>query len=353
MAGAMRIRMEGSRRMPRVQAIIVRENRVLMVKQQHAGKAWWCLPGGAQEPGETPEQGALRELREECNVKGTIIRRTAHMSFASEEDAITFLVDIGAQTPFLGHDPEAAPGLEALLDLRWMKLWEIPARDRTFLWAAGLLGVDPFLDEVSSWGSVLQNPGPDNVILAQKSMQDREQHIIPPSIKVRDLVESDIDGAHACMDSIAREGMYFIRSEAPPLEAFRSFMLDKLHSGSPCIVAVDGEIIAGYCDLSPLKPDGFTHVARLGMGVLKTHRERGVGKTLLGKAIQKAAAMGLERLELEVFASNHIAIHLYERFGFQVEGVKKRIRKSERGYDDLVQMAKFLGSPAGFASENG
>lgn len=328
--------------MPRVQAIVVRENMVLMVKHRHAAKEWWCLPGGAQEPGETPEQGALRELREECHLKGTIIRRTARTSFAPDDDAITFLVDIGVQTPFLGHDPEAAPGQEALVDLRWMKLWEIPARDRTFLWAAGLLGVDPFLEEVSSWGSALQYPGPDNVIQAQNSVQDRQQQIRSTSINVRDLVESDIEGAHACMDSIAREGVYFIRSEAPPLEAFRSFMLDKLHSGSPCIVAVDGGIIAGYCDLSPLKPDGFTHVAKLGMGVLKTHRERGIGKTLLGKAIQKAALMGLERLELEVFASNLIAIHLYERLGFRVEGVKKRMRKSEHGYDDLVQMAIFF-----------
>jgi len=53
---------------------------------------------------------------------------------------------------------------------------------------------------------------------------------------------------------------------APPLAAFRSFLLDKLASDSPCIVAVNRELIAGYCDLSPLKPDGFMHVAKPGHG---------------------------------------------------------------------------------------
>jgi RimJ/RimL family protein N-acetyltransferase len=37
--------------------------------------------------------------------------------------------------------------------------------------------------------------------------------------------------------------------------------------------------------------------------------------------------MGLERIELEVFASNTGANRLYEKAGFVVEGVKKKRRK--------------------------
>lgn len=49
--------------MPRVQAMVVRDGRVLMVKHRGGGEDYWCLPGGALEPGDTPEQGAVRELR--------------------------------------------------------------------------------------------------------------------------------------------------------------------------------------------------------------------------------------------------------------------------------------------------
>ena len=147
--------------MPRVQAIDVRDGRVLMVKHYHEGKEWWCLPGGAQEADETPEQGALRELREECNVDGVITRQTSHVSYAPDNDVYSFLVDIGNQNPGLGHDPEVSEGKQplALVDVQWLRLSEISERDRTFLWAAGLLGVDDFLAEVEGWGDDTSYPG--------------------------------------------------------------------------------------------------------------------------------------------------------------------------------------------------
>jgi RimJ/RimL family protein N-acetyltransferase len=58
--------------------------------------------------------------------------------------------------------------------------------------------------------------------------------------------------------------------------------------------------------------------------------------------MQKSREKGLERIELEVYGSNKSAIRLYERAGFVVEGVKKRARKLDGEYDDLVQMAVFI-----------
>jgi ADP-ribose pyrophosphatase YjhB (NUDIX family) len=147
--------------MPRVQAIVVRDRRVLMVKHRQGGQAWWCLPGGALEPGETPEQGVLREMREECNVDGVAVRATAYALDVYAHETHSFLVDIGDQEPSLGSDPELADGKQRpiLVDMRWLRLCEIPERDRAFLWAAGLLAVDDFLAEVESWGSDTSYPG--------------------------------------------------------------------------------------------------------------------------------------------------------------------------------------------------
>ena len=143
--------------MTRVQAIVERDGRVLMVKHCQNGAEWWCLPGGAQEPDETPEQGALRELREECNVDGVVVRQTSHVSYPPDDEkeydeTYSFLVDIGDRNPWLGHDPEVAEGKQALalVDVQWLRLSEIPERDRTFLWAAGLIGVGDFFSEVES-----------------------------------------------------------------------------------------------------------------------------------------------------------------------------------------------------------
>ena len=49
--------------------IIIEENKVLLIKKKSNG--WFELPGGTIEPGESPEQTAIRELKEEicCDVE--------------------------------------------------------------------------------------------------------------------------------------------------------------------------------------------------------------------------------------------------------------------------------------------
>ena len=82
-----------------------------MVKHRYGGREWWCLPGGALESDETPEQGTLRELKEECGVHGAIVRKTSHAwLLGAEHDAYSFLVDIGSQKPRLGYDLEVLDG---------------------------------------------------------------------------------------------------------------------------------------------------------------------------------------------------------------------------------------------------
>ncbi len=48
---------------------------VLLVKRNvEPKKGQWCLPGGFLEVGETPEEGCLRELKEETNLEAQIDR---------------------------------------------------------------------------------------------------------------------------------------------------------------------------------------------------------------------------------------------------------------------------------------
>jgi 8-oxo-dGTP pyrophosphatase MutT (NUDIX family) len=144
--------------MIRAQCIVYRGNRILMVKHRLDGSEWWCLPGGGIEPGETPSEAALRELKEECCLMGTILRQTHYVSKALGDEAVTFLVETGDQEPRMGFDPEFAGGEQILVEVRWLSLAEIPERDRAYLWAAGLLSIPEFLEEVSNWGDDISYP---------------------------------------------------------------------------------------------------------------------------------------------------------------------------------------------------
>jgi ribosomal protein S18 acetylase RimI-like enzyme len=97
----------------------------------------------------------------------------------------------------------------------------------------------------------------------------------------------------------------------------------------------------GWCDIVRNPYEGFRHVGRLGMGLLPDYRRRGVGRQLAGQAIEAARQIGIERIELEVFASNTVAIALYRALGFVTEGTKRRARKLDGEYDDNVVMALF------------
>ena len=69
----------------------------------------------------------------------------------------------------------------------------------------------------------------------------------------------------------------------------------------------------------------------------------GGGKTtLIEKTIEHAKAIGLEKVELEVFESNKIAIGFYNKYGFKEEGLLIKSRKLDGKYDNVVVMGYFL-----------
>ena len=63
-----------------------------------------------------------------------------------------------------------------------------------------------------------------------------------------------------------------------------------------------------------------------------------VDRRLVREALSQVFAKSLNRVELEVFASNAIAIGLYEREGFVIEGRKRGARFLDGVEDDILIM---------------
>ena len=165
---------------------------------------------------------------------------------------------------------------------------------------------------------------------------------IPSSIKIIPITEKHIESFHACLDSVAREKIYIGGVQARPLESTHEFVLNNIKEKYPQNIAVFNDMVVGWCDIIPKKGIDFKHCGVLGMGVHKDYRRKGIGSTLLDATLAGAREFGLERVELEVYTSNTVAIRLYEKYGFQFEGIKRKARKLEDKYYDIQIMAKFL-----------
>ena len=143
----------------RAQCLVVRDKKILVVKHKHGDEEWYCSPGGGIDEGETPEQAAIRELREECNVFGKIIKKTSEFVDPYDDNNFfyTFHIDIGSQSPSLGYDPEEGK-TQSLAEVRWISLNELSEIDRAFLWASGLLSIAEFFEELESWSREISYP---------------------------------------------------------------------------------------------------------------------------------------------------------------------------------------------------
>lgn len=133
-------------RRDRSQAMVIRGNKILLVKHHMSGRKFFCLPGGGIEEGETPEEAAVRELKEESGVEGRIIRKLS-IQFKPDNrgEVHTFLIRIPEDAvPSKGSDPELSQEEQTIISVEWLSLEEIGAVDQAYLWAAGLNRVDYF-----------------------------------------------------------------------------------------------------------------------------------------------------------------------------------------------------------------
>jgi RimJ/RimL family protein N-acetyltransferase len=109
-------------------------------------------------------------------------------------------------------------------------------------------------------------------------------------------------------------------------------------ANSVVLIAVAGDEVIGILTCTGGRRRGTRHTAMLGMSVRREWRDRGVGSALMAHAVEWARGTGVvTRIELDVYVENARARHLYEKFGFVVEGRRRRaIFRDGQYHDDLI-----------------
>lgn len=121
-------------------------------------------------------------------------------------------------------------------------------------------------------------------------------------------------------------------------------MFDERCRPEDLLVAALGSRLVGYVGHVPPTPLASNqHVRQIqGLQVSPDARGRGVGQALVEAACAAAQAQGARRMSLRVLGHNLPARRLYERCGFQVEGVLPEEFLLDGAYVDDVLMGRGL-----------
>ena len=105
------------------------------------------------------------------------------------------------------------------------------------------------------------------------------------------------------------------------------------------VAVIDGKAV-GSASLNRFE-NRRAHAGSIGMAVHDAYAGRGAGSALMAALVGQADNwLNLKRLELNVWSDNSRAMALYERFGFEREGVFRNYAWRDGAYADSVAMAR-------------
>ena len=110
------------------------------------------------------------------------------------------------------------------------------------------------------------------------------------------------------------------------------------------LLAFLNDKIAGIVNITADQRKRVRHIGELFIVIGKRYWNNGLGSFLLEEAIEWAQTSGiLRRLQLTVQIRNQAAVHLYQKYGFVIEGRQERGAYIEEGdFIDVYLMGKLI-----------
>jgi ribosomal protein S18 acetylase RimI-like enzyme len=107
------------------------------------------------------------------------------------------------------------------------------------------------------------------------------------------------------------------------------------------VAEYDSQII-GNIDLTGNRRKIMEHTAVIGMGMLKEWRNKGLGTALLEETIGWAKQNPiLELIWLQVYTENKLGVRIYQKMGFEENGIIKNFfKKGDNYFDNLTMTMK-------------
>lgn len=167
-------------------------------------------------------------------------------------------------------------------------------------------------------------------------------------VTIREAQPEDAENILKMMHKVASETDFLVMDEVGlsiPVAFFKE-QISQLQERMNylLLIALDNEQVIGAASIRASDEKKLSHIGELGISVLKEYWSLGLGSFLMEELICWAQENDqLYRLELDVQSRNQRAVHLYKKFGFSVEAVKKRGARGEDGrFLDVLLMSKLI-----------
>ena len=126
------------------------------------------------------------------------------------------------------------------------------------------------------------------------------------------------------------------------IEQQRKDIQEQLEKGVLTFVLEDNKKLVGYIFGNIFTANRKKHCMNLAIAILEEYTGKGYGTKLMNTIEEYAINNGITRLELEVAKTNKVAISLYQKTGFEEEGIKRNAFLVNGKYEDELLMAKII-----------
>lgn len=129
----------------------------------------------------------------------------------------------------------------------------------------------------------------------------------------------------------------------PTLEKERSVLKSMIDSETSFFInAMLNKKVIGNLGFNGGTRSRVKHCGEFGVSVLKEYWGNGVASALIENMLKWAEAGSITKINLRVREDNIRAIALYEKFGFEKEGILRREFKIDDMYYDFIMMGKII-----------
>ncbi|GIU11913.1 MULTISPECIES: GNAT family N-acetyltransferase [unclassified Shewanella] len=157
-------------------------------------------------------------------------------------------------------------------------------------------------------------------------------------IDIRHSLDADIDGI---CQLYSQPSCYSatLQHPFPSMQLWQKRLMNLPDNFYSLVAVREGEVV-GQIGMEVFSNPRRKHVANIGMAVHESYRGIGIASALLEAMVSLAQNwLAVRRIELEVYTDNHLAVSLYKKHGFVIEGEMREYAFRDGEYIDAFLMA--------------